>query len=546
MSGQPIDIRPDHEALVRDILRARLPKGVRVWAFGSRAKWLAKPYSDLDLALEGPGILPSALVADLAEDFRESDLPWKVDVLDLNAIAPSFRALIDEDRVVFSLNKKVMGEWANHRLADVIELIGGGTPKRSRPDYWGGDIPWLSVKDFNDDKRYVCSVEETITEDGLNNSSTKILKPGQIIISARGTVGALAQIAHPMAFNQSCYGINANTKFTTNDYVFYLLQGIVLNLQNIAHGAVFDTITRDTFQLVDIKLPPLPEQRAIASILGSLDDKIDLNRRMNETLEAMARVIFKDWFVDFGPTRRQTAGATDPVAIMGQAFPAQDRSAEVGTGSASGISTNKPLTAATLAPLFPASLGEDGMPERWEVTEISSLCDIKSGKRPPVKVNSPDQVNSIPVWGGNGVSWFTNQTLFDQPLIITGRVGTLGTVYRVEGNVWVSDNALCLFPHDGFNEILFQSIQMLDFKALNSGSTQPLLTQTTLKKQPCVKPSKAVADRFQDIASLLNSRIVTNQQESQTLAALRDLLLPKLMSGEIRVGGAEELVGDAG
>ncbi len=110
MSGQPIDIRPNHEALVRDILRARLPKGVRVWAFGSRATWKAKPYSDLDLALEAADCLPDALIADLQDEFRESDLPWKVDVLDLNAIAPSFRDLIDKDRVAFSLGRKAIGE----------------------------------------------------------------------------------------------------------------------------------------------------------------------------------------------------------------------------------------------------------------------------------------------------------------------------------------------------------------------------------------------------------------------------------------------------
>ena len=100
-------------------------------------------------------------------------------------------------------------EWSNQRLADVVELIGGGTPKRNHSDYWGGDIPWLSVRDFNNDNRYVYYTEETITEEGVKNSSTKILSPGQIIISARGTVGALAQLVRPMAFNQSCYGINA-------------------------------------------------------------------------------------------------------------------------------------------------------------------------------------------------------------------------------------------------------------------------------------------------------------------------------------------------
>uniref|UniRef100_UPI003AF68A4B restriction endonuclease subunit S n=1 Tax=Thiolapillus sp. TaxID=2017437 RepID=UPI003AF68A4B len=222
-------------------------------------------------------------------------------------------------------------EWSNQRLADVVELIGGGTPKRNHSDYWGGDIPWLSVRDFNNDNRYVYSTEETITEKGVKNSSTKILSPGQIIISARGTVGALAQLVRPMAFNQSCYGINAKDG-TFNDYLFYLLKHTVANLQRITHGAVFDTITRETFQHVEIALPSLPEQRAIAHILGSLDDKIELNRQMAQTLESIARAIFKSWFVDFDPVKakmegKQPEGMTEEIAAL---FPERLVDSELG------------------------------------------------------------------------------------------------------------------------------------------------------------------------------------------------------------------------
>ncbi len=527
MSGQSIDMRPDHAALVRDILTTHLPKGVRVWAFGSRATWKAKPYSDLDLALEGDGILPGALVADLVEDFRESDLPWKVNVLDLNAIAPSFRDLIDKDRVAFSLSKKVTGEWANHRLADVIELIGGGTPKRSRPDYWGGDIPWISVKDFNDDKRYVCSVEETITEDGLNNSSTKILKPGQIIISVRGTVGALAQIAHPMAFNQSCYGINANTKFTSNDYVFYLLQGIVLNLQNIAHGAVFDTITRDTFQLVDIKLPPLPEQRAIASILGSLDDKIDLNRRMNETLEAMARAIFKDWFVDFGPTHAKMEG-------------------------------REPYLAPEIWELFPERLGEDGLPEGWEHRTIDDDFDVVMGQSPPSSTYNEE---------GNGLPFFQGRRDFDfrfpnrrvhcsNPTRIATEDWTLLSVRAPVGDInraWETcaiGRGVAAFIHrSGLASLTYyiglhlrEELASYDSEGTVFGS----INQKQFKGLKALTTSSAAASEFDALLTPLDNAIRNNTAESRTLAQTRDLLLPKLMSGEIRVRDAERPVEDTG
>lgn len=105
-----------------------------------------------------------------------------------------------------------------------MNVIGGGTPKTKIPEYWGGEIPWLSVVDFGNDQKKVHQTEKTITEQGLKNSSTKILKKGQIIISARGTVGELAVVGKDMAFNQSCYGLDAIESICINDFLYYLMK----------------------------------------------------------------------------------------------------------------------------------------------------------------------------------------------------------------------------------------------------------------------------------------------------------------------------------
>lgn len=135
-----------------------------------------------------------------------------------------------------------MNEWTAQPLADVIELIGGGTPKTSSPEYWGGDIPWLSVVDFNTGRKFVVDTEKKITEKGLKNSSTKLLNKGDIIISARGTVGAMAVLTKPMTFNQSCYGIRGVPEKSITDYIYYLAKEAIAGLQQIAHGGVFDTL----------------------------------------------------------------------------------------------------------------------------------------------------------------------------------------------------------------------------------------------------------------------------------------------------------------
>lgn len=172
------------------------------------------------------------------------------------------------------------------KLSDVIDLIGGGTPKTSVADYWGGDIPWLSVKDFNDDGRYVYSTEKTITEAGLANSATKLLDVDDIIISARGTVGELAMIPFPMAFNQSCYGIRGKKEKVIQTYLYYLLKDSIRLLKGQTHGSVFDTITRDTFANIEVNLPSLEEQQMIADTLSALDAQIAENRKINHHLAA--------------------------------------------------------------------------------------------------------------------------------------------------------------------------------------------------------------------------------------------------------------------
>ena len=188
-----------------------------------------------------------------------------------------------------------MTEWQETTILEIISLIGGGTPKTNVSEYWDGNIPWLSVVDFNTGRKYVFDTEKKITKKGLDNSSTKLLEKGDIIISARGTVGVVAMLGKEMTFNQSCYGIRANEK-STNDYVYYLLKDRISNFKQYSHGGVFDTITRETFNEIDVSLPPLPEQRVIASILSSLDDKIDLLHRQNKTLEQMAEALFRQWF----------------------------------------------------------------------------------------------------------------------------------------------------------------------------------------------------------------------------------------------------------
>lgn len=200
-------------------------------------------------------------------------------------------------------------------ISDIAIPVLGGTPKRGISSYWNGFIKWATAKDVVNNKgRYLFSTAETITEEGLNNSAAKILPKGPVIITARGTVGAIAQLDENMAFNQTCYGlIPKDTNKIDQDYLYYTLKASIQEMRAVSYGTVFDTITMKSFDEIQIPLPPLPEQKAIAHILGTLDDKIELNRRMNETLEEMAKAIFKSWFVDFDPMIDNALKAGNPI-----------------------------------------------------------------------------------------------------------------------------------------------------------------------------------------------------------------------------------------
>lgn len=184
-----------------------------------------------------------------------------------------------------------------YKLSEIMDIIGGGTPKTSKPEYWNGDIPWLSVKDFNNDYRYVYETEKTITQAGLDNSSTKLLKRNDSIISARGTVGEMAMIPYSMAFNQSCYGLRAKEGLVDEEYLYYLIKHNVVILKKNTHGSVFDTITRETFDGIEVELPSLVEQKIVASILRDLDDKIEVNNKINKNLADQAQAIYQQYFV---------------------------------------------------------------------------------------------------------------------------------------------------------------------------------------------------------------------------------------------------------
>ena len=371
-----------------------------------------------------------------------------------------------------------------YKLSEIMDLIGGGTPKTTKPEYWDGDIPWLSVKDFNNDFRFVYETEKHITELGLNNSSTKLLQAGDIIISARGTVGEIATIPFPMAFNQSCYGLRAKKEIVTADFLYYLIKHNIHVLKKNTHGSVFDTITRDTFAGIEVDIPDMDSQSKIAEILSNIDEKIEVNVRINENLYDQMLTIFNN--------ARDTAS--------------------------------------------------------WNRRKLSDVLTFFDNLRKPLSSIQREKMEHIyPYYGATSIVDYVEDYLFEGTYILVSEDGANVVdpaghplTQYTHGKFWVNNHAHIVKGTNGYSEALvYALLGTLNMQSIVTGAAQPKINQANLRNFEAVLPESNEAQKLSNILNPMLQQMILNDQENERLSALRDTLLPQLMSGLFDISGIE-------
>ena len=196
------------------------------------------------------------------------------------------------------LEKSAPKDWQEVKLGEVAEIIGGGTPKTSIAEYWDGNIAWLTPRDLSKHKsRYISNGDRNITKIGLEKSSAKLLPKGTILLSTRAPVGYLSIANEEISTNQGFRSLVCKKEKTNNLFLFYLLKNNVKYLQSQSEGTTFGELAGSTLKSLLFLLPPPPEQKAIAEVLSSLDDKIDLLQKQNQTLENIAQTLFRKYFI---------------------------------------------------------------------------------------------------------------------------------------------------------------------------------------------------------------------------------------------------------
>ena len=536
--SSPVDIRPDHLEIVQDILREHLPMDVKVWVFGSRANWTTKDSSDLDLAVEGAARLDNKAMSALEMAFKESDLPYFVDAVDLNTVGDAFKQIVEEQRTPFPMDgddMKGMGAgWWEVTLGDLGLVERGRSRRRPRnsPELYGGPYPFIQTGDIKASQGRITNHKQTYSEAGLAQS--RIWPTGTMAITIAANIAETAILTYPACFPDSVIGFVADeskcdVRFI--EYTFRLLRSKIQH-ENVGTGSVQDNINLQTLDRLRFLIPPIQEQQAIAHVLGTLDDKIELNRRMNETLEEMARALFKSWFVDFEPVRAKMEGRWR----RGESLP--------------GLPAD--LYDAFPERMAPSELGD--IPEGWGVGVLDNAVVILSGGTPKTSVHE--------YWNG-GIPWYTAKdapSLSDIFVLTTERsisqagvensstkvlpAGTTvitarGTVGRLAClGIPMAMNQTCygLRGASGYpNYFTYWNVRntVSDLQARTHGTIFDTITRQTFKIAETLLPPIALAKMFESDVRPVMGRILRNLEENRAIAAQRDALLPGLVGGEV-------------
>jgi type I restriction enzyme, S subunit len=388
-------------------------------------------------------------------------------------------------------------DWELKFISEICEVVSGGTPSTKNKLFWNGEIPWVTPKDLSVlDKKYISRGERNITKDGLNRSNIKLLPRNTLLFTSRAPIGYLAISKNSLTTNQGFKNLIPNEEVDV-EFLYYLIKKNTEYIKTFSSGSTFQEIPASMLKLIKLPIPELKEQKSIAKIFKILDDKIELNDKINSILEQISQTIFKHWFIDFEFPNEQGK----PYKSSGGEF-------------------------------TDSELGK--IPKEWKVKNFKSLADIFSGKG-----LSKDKVaddGMYPIYGANGTIGYTNKYLFDEDLILTGRVGTLGKIYMVNEKVWVSDNVLISKPKSKiFTYFIYFFLKKLNLSYLNRGSTQPLITKTDISKLKIIIPPDYVFINFDGIVRSNQRLIILLNKQNKILSQIRDTLLPKLITGKIRV-----------
>jgi len=553
MSDKPnIDVPSNLWEMVRDILQKHIPQ-YTVWAFGSRAKWTAKPYSDLDLAIITDKPLPLSTSAALKEDFSESNLPWRVDIIDWATTSAEFREVIEKDKVVMQIverdHKTKFGELvkfvSKKETINNLKLDNYISTENMMPDF--------------------CGIK-TASSLPKSGSVTVFKKNDTLFSNIRTYFKKVWKAKYDGYCSNDVLVFRSKDESTLlPDYLYHICRWEKFTEFSVrtAKGVKMPRGDKKSLSQFHFHLPPLKKQRSISHILDTLDKKIELNRSINQTLEALAQAIFKSWFVDFEPTKAKIAArkqGQDPLRAAMCAISGKNDS------ELNQLPQEDFKQLAATAALFPDAMEQSELgkiPKGWQVMPLSKMiCLIGGGT--PKRSESSYWKGTIPWFSvkdvpADGDVWATDtdekiteaglrkssaKLLRKGTTIISAR-GTVGKLAMAAKEMAINQSCYGVVGAEDIGDFfnyfnLKEAVKVL--KRNTHGAVFDTITQATFDTVMRIKPNNSIIHDFEHKITPLLNTIKSNIFQNRELSKLRDTLLPKLLSGELQLPPMQEQV----
>jgi type I restriction enzyme S subunit len=390
-------------------------------------------------------------------------------------------------------------DWVSTTLGKVAQqMFGGGTPSTKNPNFWQGNIPWITSKSLGD-SIYLTAGEKTISEEAVRKSATHIVPAGNLIFATRVGVGKVVVTKIDVAISQDSTGIVVDPTEVDPTFLAYQLRtdSVQRFVEQNKRGATIQGITRTSLQQVDVVIPPLPEQRHIAHVLSTVQTAIEQQARLivltRELKSALMRKLFTEGLLEKRPHR-----SSRPVR-------------------------SQKMTAIGL------------VPESWEVVKIGDVFKFSSGKTRPSELGEMlTDEKPYPVYGGNGIMGYSSEYLLESPTLLLGRVGEYcGCAHHTKGRAWISDNALYAkeIKVEINSEFAAEYFNYANLNQYSNKAGQPLITQGVISAVSMPLPEKDEQDEiFRDL-NLLNKKLELAQAKKNKLEELFRTLLHQLMTG---------------
>ena len=384
----------------------------------------------------------------------------------------------------------MMGNWKTCTINDLGTVVGGATPSTKKAEnYDGGNVAWITPKDLaNFSGRFISRGERNITEQGLKSCSTQLMPAHTVLFSSRAPIGYIAIADQEVCTNQGFKSVVPNER-TDYMFLYYLLKHNKNKIENLGSGTTFKEVSGSTMRGIEVFVPEtIKEQHQIASVLSALDDKIEKNNEINENLFQQAQTLYKNHFVDMQPFN-----------------------------------------------------GE--MPAGWHLGTVSEIINLHDSKRIPLSSRERAELDKVyPYYGATSVMDYVDRYLFDGIYLLLGEDGTVvdskgfPVLQYVEGKFWVNNHAHIITGKNGFTvETLYLLFSLTNVQSIVTGAVQPKISQANLNKVPVIIPAEAELRAFDAIIQPIFAQIRNLRVENDKLAATRDTLLPRLISGVLDV-----------